>query len=723
MSLPLESYCSSEIPLVNTDDEMRSSARSKSPFRRRKNRRNAASEMMEQSEVEYQERKRSFFEDPGLFETSAIEVVLEVTPEKTQKEPHVTPQKDPPVTPRKDFPTQVEEQRTPETTASSCSDQTPPEINREDLKRKTFKQKFMQKKIDPPSPKDTNTNRTTCTSSTKETSRDGNDDQRNPLETSRRCFPFSVHATLSDKPRGRSLSRGRNAKSTDLGKDAGTAGKATTPLRRRARSMSRRSATAAPTTKTAASSKVSSAACLLKKNRSNASKTPLMEPNTRASTEDEEAVLGDESPDPKIEARLSMRPRLLARLQDHEPPQAPPVSPPKKWSQIQREQSTFSMTTPRSITLARQKSMFSEISTPSEIEGEHSPQHPVVQRMEQSLLEATRNGKKIDRMLVYQTLFQIADSLESPEEQAAMQRELALLLQNQEPSPTAIPPVPQDTFSPQLSENLGPAFSPPRPMASRTGSFSPPRPMASRTGSRFSKASGIPKGLSRANSTANAKKSDEFSDDGFTEWGDDLDSQSTGSSSRASTDDTMNFISDMFNFSSYFSRNSEEGKDMRDDEDVGEDEEEDDEIQVPESWNNFQPPPNMVRSKSGTRFSRRRSRQSRRKSQNTVETEATRPGLRVQTPCKGGSPDRDRRAWWRKKNCENHTETPSRCDRERSTLPEDDALSLSSIDSQQYGAVTTWRPFHGSPGRVSGVGHGGRGQRSKSTDGRRTMLM
>eukprot|EP00977_Amphora_coffeiformis_P028138 scaffold34701_cov229-Amphora_coffeaeformis.AAC.9 len=564
----------------------------------------------------------------------------------------------------------------------------------------------MQKKADPPSPKITSTNRTTCTSSTKTTSRDGNEDQRNPLETSRRCFPFSVHTGVADKSRGRSLSRGRNSKNTEKEKETTTTGKVTTPLRRRARSMSRRVAAVAPNTKPTTPSKVSSAACLLKKNRSNTSKVPLMDPHMRASTEDEEAVFGDENPDPKIEARLSMRPRLLARLQDHEPPRAPSVSPSRKGQQQQQQQYSNSIATPRSITLARQKSMFSEISTPSDITGPHSPQHPVVQRMEQSLVEATRNGKKIDRMLVYQTLFQIADSLESPEEQAAMQRELALLLQNQPPTPTAIPPVPQDTFSPQLSETLGPAFSPPRSMESRTGS-------------RFSRASGISKGLRRANSTANAKNSDEVSDDGFTEWAEDLDSQSTGSSS---TDDTMNFISEMFNFRSFFSKDSKDGKDTRDDEDVGEDDDEDDEVQVPESWNNFQPPPNVVRSKPGTRLSRRRSRQGRQNSKNApgvlsdTECEVARPGRRgVSKSRRDVSPDRDRRAWWRKKDGEPHTEMQTREHRERSMLQEEDNLSLSSIDSQQYGAVSTRRPVD--------FACDGRRQRSKSTDGRRTMLM
>ena len=40
----------------------------------------------------------------------------------------------------------------------------------------------------------------------------------------------------------------------------------------------------------------------------------------RASTEDEDLKKGYESPDPHIEEKLSMRPRLLARLEDHASP-------------------------------------------------------------------------------------------------------------------------------------------------------------------------------------------------------------------------------------------------------------------------------------------------------------------------------------------------------------------------------------------------------------------
>ena len=393
----------------------------------------------------------------------------------------------------------------------------------------------------------------------------------------------------------------------------------------------------------------------------------------RASTEEEDLKPAGEyeSPDPKIEEKLCMRPRLLSRLEGHgSPAQDPvPVSPRQQQQQSKarehqqqpQQQQQDQLKTPRQITLARQKSIFSEVSTPSAITGQ---QHPVVQRMEQSLQEATKHGKKIDRMLVYQTLFQIADSLESPEEQQAMQRELALLMQSQEaaPTPAAAPPVPRDTFSPRLSENLGPAFSP--------------------VGGRSA---------SRVNIKGNNNKGDEVSDDGFTEWAEDLDtdSGSDASTSRASTD-TMQFLSDMFNFGSFFSQDDDQ--DMRDDEDEGEDDEEDEE-KVPESWNNFKPPPGVVSPKPtprvvlhASRPSQGRSSHKRRPSKSTItpsDTESDVPvrpaSRRVAKPRKDVSPSRI--AWWRKNEME---QPPGAQGAVQERLRDNDNLSLSSIESQQY---------------------------------------
>ena len=712
MSMPLASYCNTEFPL-KTDMKMGSSSRSKSPYRGRNNN-SSNSNLMKHSEIAFQERRRSFAEDPGLLETSAIEVVLESAP--------ITPRKKPSgsftVNKKK------QEPRTPDLTpASSSSDHTPPE-KREDLKRKSFKQKFMQKKKVPESPKGI-ADKTTSSNSTKGSSRgsgpvDLDDDYRNPIETSRRCFPFSVHQSMSEKTRGRSLSRGRTSKSSESPSDEKVRNnRANTPLRRKARSLSRRrGASVAPTPKTTATSKASPLP--FTKKRTSNSKTPLMEPHMRSSNEDV-AEPGQENPDPHIEERLCMRPRLLSRLESHG---APPVAPP---SPLVRSETTK---TPHQITLARQKSMFSEISTPSAVSTQFPVvQHPVVQQMEESIAEATKNGKKIDRMLVYETLFKIAGTLESPEEQAAMQRELQLLMQNQEAPPTAAvapqAPVPQDTFSPQLSENLGPAFTPPR----------------TRVSSRISRAS--------AGKSQN-RQLEETSDDGFTEWADELDSQSSASTSHASID-TINFLTEMFNFQSFFSSQDAGDRDMRDDEDEGEiTPSEDDEEQVPESWNNFKPPPNVLN--SNRRMARRRSRQERRGSKKTAppplptttlsDTESDFSKVqRVSKPSKETSPDR--RSWWRKKDNEPLEQQYGH--RERSMLKEEDNLSLSSIDSQQYKPPSPGRrlihpprmrgnPNEDSPSRRNFRPSRFRGddlnapipnqrRRSKSVDGRRTMLM
>lgn len=626
---------------------MRAAVRSLSPFPRRRK-----ADLMKNAEINFHPRKRSSFEDPGLLETSAIEVVLE----------------SPPSTPRKSRPPK-EEPTTPDVMASSTSSEHSAEkwVN-QDMKRKSFKQKFIVKKkgnLGSPkgltviSPKETPRMITDGSLSTKSPSREGMEDEdfRNPLE-SRRCFPFSVHASLSEKSRGRPPSRSGVSSKTesDSSQEKVIPGKVSTPLRRRARSLSRRRGAPTPT------SKASPKPGPFRKTTTEA-KTPLMQSLARSSTEDNH--LGDELPDPMIEERLVMRPRLLERLEGHGPPPAAlAAAPPSPRRQPAPK-------TPEQITLGRQKSMYSEVSTPSALKS----QHPVVQRMEESILDATKSGKKIDRKLVYQTLLKIADSLESPEEQAAMQREVALLLQQESP-PTPPPPppapkitvVPQDTFSPELSENLGPAFTPPR---------------------KQDKVSRVASRVSRAVSRVRKGNGEDGSSDGFVDWNDEEEWESRSSDSRTSTDnDTVDFLTDMFSFGSFYFTKGKgtRARDVRDDEDEGETEDE------PESWNKFQPPPGVVNNPTTRRMPRIRSRGVRRK--NAFQEIHDGDSDNEDSPKQSGSPWRtkklpkdrnalqERRAWWRKKADEG--QDMHGVNRERSLLPSDDVLSLSSIESQQY---------------------------------------
>jgi hypothetical protein len=303
--------------------------------------------------------------------------------------------------------------------------------------------------------------------------------------------------------------------------------------------------------------------------------------------------------------------------------------------------------------VARQKSAFSEISAAST--DATQPHFPAVTRMEESLVQATKQGKKIDRVLVYQTMLRVADSLESPEEQAAMHRELTLLIERQQRQDASqrAALIPADTFPTKLSEGLGPSSSP-----GRTTSMSSKRSKGGKR-SKTNKVSRVPNMASHKPSPFRTKM-DDFSDDGFTEFAEDLESQSSQSS--ASTD-TIHFLTEMFNIGSFFSTDDEKKKEVE-----------------PEAWNNFEPPPSaMVPDKS-----RRRRSPSQKPTAAVSDSESDLSGHKAQEMKRIAKPryseSSDRKAWWRKKAEQQEWEA----NREESLLREEDNLSLSSIESLQY---------------------------------------
>jgi hypothetical protein len=621
--------------------------RSLSPFPRRRARRDREQQpsvLMKQSEIEYYERSRSSM-DPCLLETSAIEVVLESS--------------SPPPSPPAYSSVRSRRISAPALTHSSASEETTPP-SRQDFKRKSFKQKFMQKKatpVTPPPPppekvtkkvtaseKSTKSVKSSSTKTTSKTSKASHELAKtskastnelaiiDPLEPhSRRCFPFAQPPS-----RGRMATTGPSS-----------------PLRRRARSAGRRVAQAPSPKRAAAAAKRAAAiaaatakAAATHKERSQtpASQVPLIDPTMRASTEDEEEQRGpEERPGRESGDRLSPRPKLLRRLEAHAPP-TPSVAG-----------TTVTRRAPNQIAVGRQKSAFSEISAPSTVATQ--PHFPAMAHMEESLVQATRQGKKIDRVLVYQTMLRIADSLESPEEQAAMHRELTLLIEGQQRQDAVrrAAQVPADTFPTNLSDGLGPSSSP-----GRTTSMGSKRSKSGRR-SKTSKVSREPNLASQKAPPFRTKdRMDDCSDDGFTEFADDLESQSSRSS--ASTD-TIHFLSEMFNIGSFFSTDDEKKKEVE-----------------PEAWNNFEPPPSAMASKK----SRRRRSPNQNKTAALSDSESDMSGHKAPAIKRIGKPryseSSDRRAWWRKKAEQQEWEA----NRERSLMREEDNLSLSSIESLQY---------------------------------------